>query len=286
MDWFEKEIRIQLTEKSGIQTTFFSPKENILGAVMIAPATGIKRKYYANFARYLAQNQYAVITYDNQGIGDSLLEDLRFCDVHIIDWGMTDMPAVLNKLKSLVPEVNYHLVGHSAGGQLVGLMSNWSDLSSVFNYACSSGSIKHMRVPFSWKARFFMNVFIPLSNSLFGFTKTHWLRMGAPLPKGVAEEWRRWCNGSGYIQMDLDKRIKTHAYNEVDLPSYWVNSSDDYIANDKNVEEMIQVYPHIKSKRLRIIPSEYGLSYIGHMKFFKRQNDAVWTIALDWLNSH
>ncbi len=286
MDWSEKEIRIKLTEKSWIQTTFFNPKENILGAVMIAPATGIKRKFYDNFARYLAQNQYAVITYDNQGIGESLSEDLRFCNIRITDWGLTDMPKVLEQLKSLVPDVKYHLVGHSAGGQLVGLMHNWSDLTSIFNFACSSGSLKQMKVPFAWKARFFMNVFIPLSNSLFGFTKTHWLGMGAPLPRGVAQEWSRWCNGSGYIQVDLDKRIKKHFFKEVNLPSYWMNTSDDFIANDRNVEEMIKVYPKLKPKRLHLIPSEYDLPYVGHMKFFTRQNNTLWPIALDWLHAH
>ncbi|XQF94486.1 hypothetical protein ACOBV9_19070 (plasmid) [Pseudoalteromonas espejiana] len=44
---------------------------------MIAPATGIKQQFYANFATYLQQHGFGVITFDNRGIGQSLNRSIK-----------------------------------------------------------------------------------------------------------------------------------------------------------------------------------------------------------------
>jgi len=54
------------------------------------------------------------------------------------------MPAVFEQLKTTFPNTKYHLIGHSAGGQLVGLMHNALELTYIFNYASSSGELKNM----------------------------------------------------------------------------------------------------------------------------------------------
>ncbi len=279
-----EEIKIELPNNKWIAATiFYPPNSEINGAIMIAPATGIKRRFYASFANYLADNGFGVITYDNQGIGDSLVGRLKQSKITLQDWGEEDMPAVLTALQEYFPQVKYHLIGHSAGGQQVGLMHNWSELTSVFNVACSSGRIKNMKFPYLLKARFFMDVFIPLHNALFGYTKAQWLGMGEPLPRKVAAQWRTWCNGKGYVKTAFGKTIHMHWYDDVNLPSIWLNADDDDIAIDENVNDMIDVFTQIKVERLKLDPAEYGLKEIGHMKFFSRKNKVLWSLAIDWL---
>lgn len=253
---------------------------------MIAPATGIKRQFYASFSAFLANNGYGVITFDNRGIAESLTGKLSACDASLQCWGEKDMPAILEQLKTTFPNTRYHLVGHSAGGQLIGLMSNAAELSSMFNYACSSGQLRNMRLSQWIKAHFFMNLFIPLSNFIFGYTKSQWLGMGEPLPAKVAQQWRHWCNGEGYVKTAFGDTVHKHQYHELSTPSLWVNATDDEIAINANVADMLSVFKKLEAKTITLSAQDYELSEIGHMKFFSRRSKVLWHYALNWLDEH
>ncbi len=268
-----------------LAATLYQPK-TVKAAVMIAPATGIKQTFYNSFALFLADSGFGVICYDNRGIGKSRKGSINDGDPSLITWGREDMSAVLEKLKDLFPETTYHLVGHSAGGQLVGLMKNTNDLGSIFNFACSSGSIRNMGFAFKFQALFFMNVFIPINNLLFGQTNSQWVGMGEPLPKKVATQWSQWCNGSGYVAMAFEKEIDKHAYDEIDIPALWLHATDDSIANLANVKDMISVFPNLKSEIVTLEPRILGFKEIGHMKFFSSKNKKLWNYAVNFLNEN
>jgi predicted alpha/beta hydrolase len=276
-------FEISCSDNTNISATLYTPIKTSKAAVMIAPATGIKQEFYANFAKCLAENDFAVMTYDNRGIGRSLQGKLKKNKTSLQSWGQIDMPAVLDELKKRYPDSKYHLIGHSAGGQLVGLMPNSHDFSSMFNVACSSGRIANMKMPFFIQAHFFMNVVIPLSNLVFGYTKSQWVGMGEPLPKKVAQQWAKWCNGQGYVKTAFGKSIHKHNYDTLDFPSMWLNAIDDQIAINENVDDMLEVFPKLKAERLTLNPQKYGLKEIGHMKFFSRKNKVLWELALKWL---
>lgn len=279
----EKEVIINCVDGFNLTGTLYKPAE-IKSAIMIAPATGIKRQFYAAFARHLTESGFAVLTFDNRGIGQSIDGFLNKGNPSLTNWGKLDMPAVLEYLKIEVPNSEYHLIGHSAGGQLVGLMKNARDIKSMFNFGSSSGSLKYAKYPFRLKSSFWLNIYIPVSNLIFGHTKSQWVGMGEPLPKNVGKEWTRWCNGKGYIKVDLDTKIKEHFYNEISLNSLWVHAEDDEIANYETVKDMIRVHPNIQSEILTLSPKEYGFNDIGHMKFFSKKKSKLWSIAVEWLN--
>lgn len=285
-DFSKREININCEDGYLIAATVYEPKRKIVGAVLIGPATGIKRQFYDAFACFLAENGFAILTYDNRGIGGSLNIDVKAHPASLQCWGLLDQPAAINELMTLFPNTRYHLVGHSAGGQLFGLAENAKQLTSIFNFASSSGRLSNMRVKDQFKSHFFMNLFIPVSNLLFGFTKSHWLGMGEPLPKQVAKQWQTWCNGGGYVKTAFGKTIETHFFDEMTMPSLWVNATDDFIATDKNVQDMISVSPNMQAETLTLDPKDHGIKEIGHMKFFSRKSQTLWTVALDWLNTH
>ncbi|HAA20314.1 MAG TPA: alpha/beta hydrolase [Cytophagales bacterium] len=279
---------LTLTCADGIPlaATLFSA-ESPKGAVMVAPATGILRRFYASFAAHLAEQGFTTITFDNRGIGDSGGgKALNQVDANLINWGRQDMPAVLRALQAAAPDTTYHLVGHSAGGQLLGLMENRAEIASMFNVASSSGSLKNMTYPFRFSAAFFLNVFIPFSNLLFGKTHSEWVGMGEPLPKKVAAQWSRWCNGSGYVATDFGKAIQEHGYDDLTLPSKWLHATDDGIANLPNVQEMIAVYANIAHEIVTLDPAELDYKDLGHMKFFSSKRKVLWKQATDWLHAH
>lgn len=280
------DITIPTANQATLMATLYRPSLPIKSAIMLAPATGIKRQFYQNFAQFLAEHGYGLLTFDNEGIGGSLEGKLSQSNASLISWGRYDLTAVLERLIQEFPDTTYHLIGHSAGGQLFGLMPNHDKLTSVFNVACSSGQIRNMAMPYRAKAMYFMDVFIPLSNLIFGYAKTSSIGMGEDLPKHVAKQWRDWCNGAGYIKTAFGKTVETHYYNQVKLPALWLNALDDDIANDKNVADMIRVFPNMQASTKTLNPKDYSLKHIGHMKFFSRQNRVLWQFALDWLAQH
>lgn len=278
-----------MTERNQLLTaTVYRPKSAVKTAMMMAPATGIKRQFYHSFATYLAKQGFGILTFDNEGIGDSLSTNLTKCDASLISWGRHDMPAVLDALQDEFVDATYHLIGHSAGGQLIGLMPNHNKIASVFNVACSSGRIKNMSMPYKLKAMGFMDAFIPITNLTLGYTPSDKIGMGEPLPRGVARQWREWCNGAGYVKTAFGKSIHTHFYDEVDMPALWLGFSDDDIANSKNMDDMIRVYTQMPIEKRFLDPKDFGLSSIGHMRYFSSRTHAkapeLWQMAVDWLN--
>ena len=205
-----KDIQVTCEDGTHLAASLFTPHSPAKAAVMIGPATGIKRQFYSAFAAYLCEQGFGVITFDNRGIGGSVKSSVKESDASLVTWGEQDMPAVLETLKIHFPNVPYFLVGQSAGGQLLGLMHNVHDLTAFCNFGSSSGSLRNMRKGYLLKAHFFMNFYIPVSNLLFGHTKSQWVGMGEPLPKKVARQWQKWCNGKGYVKTGFGSDINKH----------------------------------------------------------------------------
>lgn len=281
----KQNIIITCQDNFEIAGTLYQPKA-AKAAVMIAPATGIKRHFYDSFATHLSEHGYGVICFDNRGIGDSTKGHINQINASLISWGTSDMTAVMQTLKSYFPDLSHHIVGHSAGGQLIGLMENALEVKSFFNFASSSGSLGHMNYPFKLTASFFLNIFIPVSNLLFGQTNSHWVGMGQPLPKKVAAQWRKWCNSKGYVEADFGQEIKTHHYDEIKCPSLWLHATDDGIANLENVKDMTRIYSQSATQIQTLDPIKLNKKSLGHMGFFCSKNKDLWNIAVDFFDEN
>ena len=281
-----KDITIICADSAPLAASLFSPSLPAKAAIMIGPATGIKRQFYRAFATYLAAQGFGVITYDNRGIGDSVKGSVKQSDASLVTWGEQDMPAVLESLKLHFPNVPYFLVGHSAGGQLLGLMYNVCDLTAFCNFGSSSGSLRNMPKSYLIKAHFFMNVFIPVSNLLFGHTKSQWVGMGEPLPKKVARQWQKWCNGRGYVKTGFGSDVIQHHYDTIQIPSKWLLANDDDIANIRNVHDMLSVFPNMDAEIEELEPKALNVNEIGHMKFFSRKCQHLWPKVTDYFKRY
>ncbi|WP_207893725.1 alpha/beta hydrolase family protein [Tenacibaculum sp. M341] len=281
----KQDINIECKDGFNLAGTIYKP-ETVKSAIMIAPATGIKRRFYNSFATYLAENGYGVISFDNRGIGESVNGDINKINASLVNWGKLDMTAAMESLKANFPNQKYHIVGHSAGGQLIGLMDNASDVNSFFNFASSSGSLSYMKYPFKLSASFFLNIYIPINNLFFGKTNSQWVGMGEPLPKKVAAQWSKWCNAKGYVAADFGEEIKEHYFDKLTCPSMWLHATDDGIANLENVKDMIKVYSKSNFKIKTLNPKSMHKKSIGHMGFFSSKNKDLWSYAIDFFNEN
>lgn len=287
MNHTEELVYITRKDRTPLAGTLFIPNTDaIKGAVLLAPATGIKRQFYTYFCRHLAEQGYGVLSFDFEGIGESLTSAVKDCTASLQSWGEIDLTAALDTLMQKYPDVPYHLIGNSAGGQLVGLMSNAHKLTSVLNFGSSSGQLRNFAPWFKLQAHFFMNMVIPLSNVVFGHTKSQWFGMGDPLPKAVAAEWRWWCNHAGYVETAFGKTIHQHQYHQLDIPMLWLYATDDTIANSANVDDMMRVFSNSQSQKRLLKPQDFKLQEIGHMGLFKAKNKVLWPLVTEWLEQH
>lgn len=77
------------------------------------------------------------------------------------------------------------------------------------------------------------------------------------------------------MKVDLDTKIKTHLYDELQFNSLWVHATDDEIAMLDNVKDMIRVYSKIKAEIVTLTPEAHGFKDIGHMKFFSKKKSSL-----------
>src|SRR5438477_6895561 len=106
--------------------TLFAPAGRAAGAargqaVVVNSAMGVPRRYYAPFARFLAASGFHVLTYDYRGIGESRRGPVGEVRARLSDWGEKDFVAALDWASREVGGTRALVVGHSVGGQIVGL---------------------------------------------------------------------------------------------------------------------------------------------------------------------
>ncbi|MDB5985606.1 MAG: putative alpha/beta hydrolase [Nevskia sp.] len=245
--------------------------------ILLCSATGVTQGFYTAFAEWLAAKGYSVLTFDYRGIGESLSErHVKFSAARKQDWGQLDMPAALDCLLAETGASHAHLIGHSAGGQLFGLMPNHAKIRSVLAVASSTGYVGGLRAPTRWAARALLSLFIPISCAVLGYAPSKIIGWGEDLPRGVALQWSRWCLRPGYVENDFGAAIKTHYYREVAAPIVAIHAADDPIATSANVADLLRLFPRATKRSQQIEPAEFGLQSIGHIDIFRRRCAAAW----------
>ena len=142
--------------------------------ILICPATGITKVFYHAFAEWLNQQGYSVLSFDFRGIGESLHGELKDSTASINDWGILDIPAAVDTLLEKTQAKKVILIGHSAGGQLLGINPNYQKVAKVIAIAGSTGHIKGLKGKTKLLAPIMFNVIFPVSSLFKG------LRGGRP----------------------------------------------------------------------------------------------------------
>ena len=66
-----KKITINAGDGYPLSALFGEPEHTPAGVIIISAATGVRKEFYINFARFLMTHHYCVLLYDYRGIGDS-----------------------------------------------------------------------------------------------------------------------------------------------------------------------------------------------------------------------
>ena len=249
--------------------------------VLISPATGVKQYFYLRFASWLAEQGHDVLVFDYRGIGLSLQGKLRNCKATLTEWGQKDQVAALEWLLQRSGREQVILLGHSAGGQMMGLMANHAKIARVVGVSVSTGWFSGMRLAFSLKARWGLGFFVPIGIWLLGYGPTAVIGLGENLPAGVARQWGEWCAAGGYATNATRGRPEMDFHPEVRMPITVFYAEDDDIANAITVDDLMSTFPHSIKQVHRIKLNQIGLTNLGHIDWFRLSHEAVWPILLN-----
>ncbi|EXB46920.1 alpha/beta fold hydrolase [Acinetobacter sp. 1000160] len=246
--------------------------------ILICPATGITKNFYHAFAQWLNQQGYPVLSFDFRGIGESLHGALKDSTASINDWGMYDIPAAIEALLNRTQAEKVIIVGHSAGGQLLGIASNYHKVAKVLAIAGSTGHVKGLKGKTKVLAPVMFNVIFPVSSLVKGYGATQFIGMGENLPKNVAKQWAEFCSKPGYVMNAIGKTIFEDYHQQIQCPitSFW--ATDDEIATHSNVKDLLRLYPNAQTKLIELNPQQLGYKRIGHMLMFKKSHQKIWPI--------
>lgn len=254
--------------------------------VLINAATGVKRGYYRHFAAYLAADGFEVLTYDYRGIGDSRPASLRGFAATMAQWGTEDLSGVLAWLATTMPARPVLAVGHSVGGQIVGLTPENHRLAALYGVAAQCGYWGLWPAPRKYMLLPFWFLLLPSLTALLGYFPSSRLGLGEDLPAEVAREWARWCGNRRYM-VDRRGAPLPQTFDRFTAPLCALSFADDVFAPRAAVARLVSFYTAAPCEHRHLAPGEVGVARIGHFGFFQeRFRDTLWQPARAWLRAH
>jgi predicted alpha/beta hydrolase len=256
------------------------------GGIVINAGTGFPQTFYFKLANYAAERGYDVLVYDYRGMGESAPADIATETARMSDWGLLDMRAALAAASDRVNGAPLATLGHSIGGQFLGLLRNHALARFHVQIASSVGYWRWEGAPFKYLAWWFWRVHGPILLALKGYIPTGGGWAGLPLPRGVYEEWRRWCLRPEHFGPDLHTYLSDNVFAEINAPVLTVSFTDDPIATRRTVEAVNRFFPNVQRESRWYAPSDAGGKRIGHEGFFaQRHRDTLWRPVMDWIDA-
>lgn len=277
-----QEITVTCADGVRIATTEYTPEIEPIGQILLGGATGVPQGFYRRFAEHANQRGFVVRTLDYRGVAKSAPVTLRGYRMNYLDWARQDLVATLEQISQKRPTINTYLVGHSYGGHALGLMSNHAKIAKAVFFGAGSGWSGHMPLAERIKVEFMWNALGPVITPIVGYMPGKIIG-GADLPLDVYKQWRQWCKFPHYFFDDPLMKGRLAGFDEVTSPIKAINATDDLWALPASRDHFFKGYTRAAVTPINIEPKEFKLAKgIGHMGYFRKGCEALWTPTLDW----
>jgi len=265
--------REQLTLKSADKRHIVAMNYKVANAksvVIISPAMGMPQTLYEKFAFFLTGHGYAVISYDYTGFGLSLKGPLKYCKTTARELGELDGKTVIDFAKQAYPDLKLQWIGHSLGGQLLGIMPNANELSNAITVASGTGYWLYNKPQVRRTIWFVWYVIAPLSTKILGYFPGKALGIVADLPPNVIDQWRRWCCHKDYAS-GVEGPVIRKRYASLKTPVKCISFTDDHFLTKRNVEGLHNQFTSAEVDYIDVKPEAIGIDFVGHLNWYKEK---------------
>jgi len=288
---FSDDIIVPAADGYPLAATLFLPRGPKRHAVLISAATATPRKLYRGFAGYLASRGCTVLTYDYRGIGGSRQRDVVGYDqpkslvgfkASMADWAALDATAAVAWMRQRYPALPLSYVGHSFGGQALGLLANNAEVSRALLIASQAATWRLMASPERYRVYALMRgLGVPLTRVL-GYAPA-WAGIGEDLPKDAFLQWARWVTSPRYLFDDEGLAGLTN-FAKFRGAMRALCIADDPWATRPAVELLCAGYTSAQPEIISVTPAAAGVARIGHFGFFRPDHRAtLWYDAAEWI---
>ena len=266
-----------------LAVTRFGASEPAFATVLIAGAMGVRQDFYAPLARFLAANGAHVLTFDYRGMGWSRRRAMRGFEADVSLWAERDVGAMLREAGRKAPGLPLCVLGHSLGGQILGVTPGNDGVHAAVTVCAGSGYYRYNdRIPLQVRLLWF--VFMPILIPLFGYFPGKTLRVVGDLPRGVATQWRKWCLHPDYLASESP--AFREAFLRVKAPLLGYSFEDDPLITKPAIDKLHGLYGHAALERRHVHPRDVARPAVGHFGFFsERSRETLWKETLDWLRA-
>ncbi|MFW1859755.1 alpha/beta fold hydrolase [Acinetobacter defluvii] len=246
----------------------------IKAKIILASATGVPQGFYRRFSEYMTQYGYQVLTFDYRGVGASSPKNLKGFEMSYLDWGKLDLAGAIDYFAD--EQRPLFVVGHSYGGQALGLTPNHAKVTAMYCFGTGAGWHGYMPLKERLKVQVIWNIVFPPIVAVTGYLPWSKFNMGADLPRGVYQQWRKWCKNPTYFFSDPEQAALKDLYAQVKVPIYAVAALDDDWALPNSRHAFMQHYQNAEMHYIDIAANHLGLKQIGHMGYFRQGSEAIW----------
>jgi predicted alpha/beta hydrolase len=275
----KQELSIPATDGFPLAATLHTPAGNAKGAIVINSAMGVRRGVYSAFAAHLAAAGYAVVTYDYRGVAGCAARVAR--NARLTAWGELDFAGVLRWTRETYPEAPIGCVGHSLGGQILGLTPEARHVAAFLGVAAQSGYWRHWQKRHWPKLLLSWYFLVPVLTGTLGRVPGAFVG-GTDLPKVAARDWARWCRTPHYMSDDEGRPLRPF-FDTVRCPALFYAMADDDYAPLSAVRAVAEWYTAAKPTVELLAPRDWGAASLGHFGFFRREAPvALWQKTASW----
>lgn len=276
-------LRIPAADGFPLAATLFHPEKGADRPVILAPAMGTKRGYYAQYAADLAGRGFTVVSFDYRGIGGSRPASFRGFDASLEEWGTEDLAGVIDWVTAAHPARAPVLVGHSVGAQVLGLAPNNGEVAGVVAVTAGSAYWRLWSGPARYALALLWYVGVPALTAAFSYFPAGLVGLGEDLPGGVARDWARLARRPGYI-FGAERRQGGDGFGGYGGSLLAYSFTDDFYSPRAAVEKLLEAYGGADREHRHLAPGDVGLAEVGHFGFFRESaRETLWRESAEWI---
>ncbi len=263
-------------DRAQLVGTLHRPKGTPKAAIVLHGATGVPHRFYRHFAKWLAGQGYACLTYDYRDFAASAGGHVRRSSATMAEWGVQDQAAAQRFLEEACPDAPLWVIGHSLGGLMVPFHEGAGRIDRLITIASGLVHLGEHPWPYRAVAAAFWYGPGPLATKLLGYLPAKAFGIGRELPAGVYWQWRRWCTTKGFYLGDVGRVLPVPDWRAFTGDMKLVAIADDDMVPPATVWRHMQNFPEARKTQFTVQPADYGVRKIGHIGLFMPQHAATW----------